>query len=341
VRTLAAISAVLLAQAALARADSSSSSVTVTLTPAGEQLAMSLGDGPDIMKQKVLDKINATYQTLRIGALLDAFTATTEFANHGLGVDYATRPGERMVGAVFAGALTSDSSFYTAGHLTTGVIVNFAVMGGANLARWDHPRWSVFANAFYEAGSFRALDGHLLTLGAHVQYRLVQPTPPGNARWTGVDVTSGLELSRWTLSNSAPIVSHLTVQGSIPGESRNLELNANGTLSLVATTFTIPIELTTGVTLLDVLGLYAGGGIDVTAGTSTVGVNLDGELTITQDGTDVGHAVIQASGDRTASPLAAHVLAGLQINAPHFHFVLQGLATPAVYGVNVAMRVTF
>ena len=43
------------------------------------------------------------------------------------------------------------------GKVTTGEIYNFAIMAGANLSRWDAPRWSVFANGFYEPLSFNAL----------------------------------------------------------------------------------------------------------------------------------------------------------------------------------------
>jgi hypothetical protein len=69
-----ALAAVLVALPAIAQADSS---VTVTLTPFGEQLAMGLGDSVDGLIQKVHDTIDDIYQTARIGPLLDAFMTTS------------------------------------------------------------------------------------------------------------------------------------------------------------------------------------------------------------------------------------------------------------------------
>ena len=331
---------VLLGIGATARADTAT--VNVMLTPAGEQLAQGLGDSNvQELITRVQDEVNTIYQTQRIGPLLDAFLTTTEFANKSLGVDYQTQPGEIQIGVVADGALSTDEAFTTSSSVTTGAIVNIGVMAGANLGRWTSPRWSVFANAFYESGLLRSLDGHLLTLGAHVQYKLVMPTPPSAVRWTGVDVTSGLELARWTLGNSAPIVTHFTVTGDTPGESRNLTLTSVGSLSLVATTFTVPIEVTTGVRFGDVFALFAGGGIDMTVGSSTLTASLDGDLTITQDGTDVGTVIITASGAQSPSFFDVHALAGLQLDLPHVHFFVEGLLAPGVYGASSGLRFSY
>jgi hypothetical protein len=330
-----ALAAVLVALPAIAQADSS---VTVTLTPFGEQLAMGLGDSVDGLIQKVHDTIDDIYQTARIGPLLDAFMTTSAFANRSLGVDYEIRTNEVELGSVFTGTRPSDETFVT-GHVVAGTILNVGILAGANLAALDHPRWSVFANGFYQAGSLRGLDGHLLSAAAHAQVKLVPASAPGLARWIGVDVTSGLELARWTLGNSAPIVTHFTIHGSNTS-SRNLQLASTGTLSLVSTTVTLPIEVTTGVRLLDVIGLYAGAGLDLTAGGSTIAAALDGDLTVTQDGTQVGHVTIVASGDETASPVTVHALGGIQVDAVHFHIFAQGVVAPDVRGLSFGVRLS-
>jgi len=315
--------------------------VNVTLTPQGQQLAQDFGDSAATLVQKVQDEINAVYQTQRIGPLLDAFLTTTQFANKSMGVDYQVQPGELQIGAVATGALSSDQAFNTSSHLTTGAIVNIGAMAGVNLGRWTTPRLSVFANGFYETGSLKSLDGHLLTLGAHVQYKLVMPRPPSSVRWTGVDLTSGLEVARWTLGNSAPIVTHFTLHGTTPGESLNMTLTSTGTLSMVSTTFSIPIEATTGVRFGDVFALFAGGGVDLTFGSSTLTASLDGNMTKTDDGTPEATVDITASGSQSPSVITVHALAGMQLDLPHFHFYVEGLVAPGVYGAATGIRFSY
>jgi hypothetical protein len=92
-------------------------------------------------------------------------------------------------------------------------------MTGVNLGRWSHPRWTVFANGFYESTTIRGLGGHLLTLGSHVQYQAVPHVRRDALRWTGVAVTAGLEYSSWSIGEvmGTPIESHFTAEGNSGG----------------------------------------------------------------------------------------------------------------------------
>jgi hypothetical protein len=313
----------------------------VTLTPQGEQLAQDFGDSEQALITKVQNEINTIYQTQRIGPLLDAFLTTTQFANKSLGVDYQTQPGELEIGVVADGALSNDVAFTTSSSIATGAIVNIGAMVGANLGRWTTSRLSVFANGFYETGSLKSLDGHLLTLGAHAQYKLVMPSAPASVRWSGVDLTSGLEVARWSVGNSAPITTHFTLDGTTPGESLNMTLTSTGTLSMISTTYSIPIEATTGVRFGDVFALFAGGGLDMTFGSSTLTAQLAGNMTKTDDGTPEASIVITASGSQSPSVFTVHALAGFQVDLPHVHFYAEGLIAPGVYGAATGLRFSY
>jgi hypothetical protein len=331
--------ALLLVGAATAHADTST--VNVTLTPAGQQLATDFGDSEQTLITKVQNEINTIYQTQRIGPLLDAFLTTTQLVNRSLGVDYQAQPGELEIGVTADGALSTDEAFTTNSSIATGALVNIGVMAGANLGRWTTSRLSVFANGFYETGSLKSLDGHLLTLGAHAQYKLVMPSQPSGVRWTGVDLTSGLEVARWSLGNSAPIVTHFTLDGTTPGESLNMTLTSTGSLSMISTTYSIPIEATTGVRFGDIFALFAGGGIDLTFGTSTLAASLAGNMTKTDDGTLEGTVQITASGSQSPGVFTVHALAGFQLDLPHFHFYVEGLIAPGVYGAATGIRLSY
>jgi hypothetical protein len=338
-RVLGKLAALVVLVPALAHADAT---VMVTLTPAGQQLSDGLGySSSQELIQRVNDKITEYYQTTRIPQLMTAFADTTAFADRDLGVDYAIEAGQIVVGAVATAAVDSDATFASSSHAYNGEVVNFAVMAGASLARWDLPRWSVFVNGFYAADRLNSLEGHLVTAGAHAQYRILDGTKPGAVRWIGLSATSGLEYARWSLGIAAPIKYSFTVQGDAAGTSRNLTLTSTGTLSLVANTVTVPLELTTGVRFFHVLALYAGAGLDLTAGSSTMTAGLSGDMTISADGTDVGTVVITASGSQSPTAATVHALGGIQLDVPHFQFYVQGLVAPSVTGLTVGTRIAF
>ena len=318
--------AVLFVMLARAVGHADSAMVTVTLTPQGQDLAQGLGDSPQMLIDKVKGKIDDYYQLARVGTVLREFVDATSFVNRDLGVDYAARGDEITFGVVGDGVLASDAQLSSTGHVTAGTAVNFAIIGGVKRGRW-----SGYGNVFYESGELHQLTGHLTSAAAHVQYRLVERP------WWWVDATSGLELTRWTLGAAQPIETTVTVQGTAEGSSRNLRLVSIGTLSLVANTLTIPVEVSAGARLGPV-SVYAGGGLDLSLGKSTLASELDGEMTITADGTDVGHVTITASGDGSPTTLVPRALAGLQIQVPYFALFVQGNAASTAVSLSVGVR---
>jgi hypothetical protein len=258
-----------------ARADSS---VVVTLTPDGEQLASYLGLSVPALIQNAEDKFNTLFQTANLPALLSAFASTTAISDRGLGVDYAVTGHSLMVGAVANGAVPTDPSLASS-NVIGGFIFNFGVMAGANLGRWGAPRWTVFLNGFYEAAGYKDLEGHLATGGAHVQYRVIEGRGYGAVRWIGLDLTSGLELANWKISTKQDSLAiNFKVENPANGMAEHLVFQSAGVMNVVARSTTVPIEVTSGVSLGERVTLYAGGGLDLTASTATIDVNLDGEL---------------------------------------------------------------
>ena len=325
---------------AIAHADAN---VTVTLTPQGQQLWQDLGlSSANDLIQKVNDKIDQYYQTTRIPQLMRAFADTTAFADRDLGVGYAMRAGQIVFGAVSAGALDSDASFQSSngGKVTTGEIYNFAIMAGANLGRWGAERWSVFANGFYEPLSFNALQGHLLSTGVHVQYRILPGATHGAVRFIGLDATTGMEYARWNMGIGAQIQYKFTVDG-VDTRSVNLTLTSTGTLDLQAHAFAFPVEITSGLRFGDFINVYGGGGLDVTTGESTLTAALDGDMTVTSDGTNVGHVTITASGTQTPTPVTVHALAGVQVDAGYVQIYLQSMLTPSITALAFGLRAVF
>lgn len=326
------------AGATRARADSS---VVVTLTPDGEQLASYLGLSVPALIQNAEDRFNSLFQTANLPALLSAFASTTAISDRGLGVDYAVTGHSLMVGAVANGAVPTDPSLASS-NVIGGFIFNFGVMLGANLGRWGAPRWTVFLNGFYEAAGYKDLEGHLATGGTHVQYRVIEGARRGAIRWIGLDLTTGLELANWKISTKQDALAiNFKVENPANGMAEHLVFQSAGVMNVVARSTTVPIEVTSGVRLGEVVTLYAGGGLDLTASTATIDVNLEGELYIRTNMQDVGHATIVASGQASPSSITAHALAGLQLQLPHANIYTQGIISPDNQGVAFGVRITF
>jgi hypothetical protein len=305
----------LLVQASPAHADAT---VTVTLNQQGHDLAAELGFSVPELIAHAEARIDELYRISRIDQLLRAFADTAAFSQRGLGADYN---GDVAIGTTNALA---------------GSVINLAGLAGVNLSRWDRPRWTVFASGFYQKTTVHNLEGRLLTLAAHAQLQLVQPTPRATVRWTGLAATTGLEYTRWSIGDAGTIVSRFTAQG--PAERATVQMDSEGTLDVLTSTFSVPLEVTTGVRFFNVLTLYAGGGTSLTTGSATITAQLDSVLSINSDHLPVGTAVITGSGENTPSTLAVHAIAGLGIHTRHARVFLQGGVTPDERSVMLALR---
>jgi hypothetical protein len=311
--------------ALLATTAAADSSVTVTLSPAGEALASQLGETPASLADKLKARIDDAYQTNNLPGFLRDFTDATAFSQRGLGVDYVSVPSSIMVGVGGNVALAS-SDILTADRPTAGAAANVGLMVGANLGKLDLPRWTVFGNGFYQGASTDRLDGHLTSVAAHVQLKLIEPEATGGSayvvRWIGLDVTSGVEYTRWDLHGKIPMTNDFTVAGTTT--SADVRLSSTGSFHLTSNAVTIPLEATTGLRLLELVSVYGGVGIDLSTGSSTIDASLTGDLKSKDGATSYGTAVIGASGNNSASPAAIRALAGVQLNLAWLKIFVQG-----------------
>jgi hypothetical protein len=326
--------AVLLAAAGVAHADSQ---VTVTLNQEGEALAGRLGISVPDLIANAHTRIDELYKVSRIDELLRAFANTAAFTHRGHAVDYDVDPNDILVGAS-AGGVHGDVAIGTTNSLLGGSIINYSAMTGVNLGRWKQPRITLFASGFYNSQTIHGLTGNLLTLSTHAQYQLVPAVARPHMRWTGVAATSGVEYTRLTLGTSSSIESHFTAEG--PNGHQTIHMSSTGTLDVLSTTYTIPLEVTTGVRF-GALALYAGGGLTITTGSSAITAQLDSVLSINHDHIPVGNAVITGSGENTPSTLGAHAITGLAIHTRYVRFFLQGTFASGETAASLGVRGAF
>jgi len=300
---------------ALPSAALADSSVTVTLTPEGMAYAAAAGITPNDLQMRIKDQVDTAYDTANVNKFLRSFGDATTFAQRGIGVDYMSLPGSFMLGVgAQVGIASSDELTLDSRPTAGGGAVNASIMIGYNLKEQGAPRWTLFANGFYEKGDTDQLNGNIATGGFHIQYRLAEPQVDEGVgaaivRWGGLDLTTGIEFTRWSFGANQTI----TQQYQVQGVSDPLTLTSMGRFDLSSTAGTIPIELTTGLRIALLVSIYAGVGFDITGGKSTVDADLTGTMT-TPDKQNIGNVHITETGSNTSSPGQLRGLAGVQIN---------------------------
>lgn len=308
-------------------------SVDVTLNSDGQALANQLGITPADLASKIRDQVNTAYDAGNVNGFIRSFSDATSFSTRGLGVDYVSMPSNLILGVGANFAIAASGDFNASQRPTAGLAADIGFMAGYNLANQGAPRWTLFANGFYRNATLNDLSGGIATAGFHAQYRLVQPQQASGLstdvlRWIGLDLTSGLEFTRWNLGIDRDITTDVSVDGT--NGSAALTLQSTGTFNLSSTAMTLPVELTTGIRIALLVSVYVGAGIDFTASSGSLTTNLTGNL-LTTDQKNVGTTTITGGGSSSGSPLAERVMAGAQLNLWKLKVYVQlnASATPA------------
>lgn len=289
--------------------------VDVNLNAEGQALASQLGLSEPELASIIQTQINDAYDTNNVDGFLRSFTDATAFSMRGLGVDYASLPKNLILGVGANFAVAASGEFNAEKRPTSGLAPNVAFMAGLNLSDYGNPRWTLFANGFYRNGSTASLRGGIFSAGLHAQYRVLLPqADTGTAtilHWTGIDITSGIEMTRWSLGVDDSIATDLVVQGT--NASTAVVLDSVGTFDVSSTAMTVPAEVSTGMRIALLLSMYVGAAVDFTTSSGKLTTNLNGTL-ITEDGRTVGTTSVTGGGDNSGSPVSGRILAGLQLN---------------------------
>jgi hypothetical protein len=278
--------------------------VDVHLSAQGQVLARQMGISDYELERRMTDRINGALGT--DGASLQAFSDAAVLSSHGLGVDYVSAPESLIVG-VAGNVAAANGDLSAIDHPIGGLAANVAVMAGLNLTAFHHPRWTVYGSGFYRSDTVDGITGAITNGGAHLQYALVEPRRGTVAGWTGLQVTTGLELTRWTLGTQMAMGTSFAVDG------HNLGYNMSGTFELGSNSLTVPVELSTGVRIA-IVSVYGGVGADFTQGEGTIDAMVSGPLTDDQ-GRQLGTAMIQGHDSHAASPFTPRAFGGVQLDA--------------------------
>jgi hypothetical protein len=313
--------------------------VNVDLNAEGQALANQLGVTEAELASRIQTRINEAYDTNNVDGFLRSFTDATAFSMRGLGVDYVSMPKNLIVGIGANFAVAASGDFNADERPTAGLAPNVAFMAGLNLSEYGSPRWTLFANGFYRTGSTESLRGGITSAGLHAQYRVILPQEDAGAatalRWTGIDVTSGFEFTRWSLGVDDDITTNFAVDGS--SGSAMLVLDSKGTFDVRSTAMTVPVEVTTGMRIALLVSVYVGGAVDLTTSTGKLSTSLNGNL-LTDDMRSVGTATMTGNGDNSGTPFSGRILAGAQLNLWKIKVYTQVNASPNAANVGAWIR---
>jgi hypothetical protein len=325
---------------ATARDAAADSSVTIVLTPDGEQFATDNGDTPAELEGKLETKIAEVYNAARVEEYLRAFSNATSFSNRGIGVDYASNGKSLTIGVAGNVALSAtdldinqDANEYPVG----GVAPNLTIMAGLNLSRWNLPKLTLFANGFYRKASLNQLDGSIANLGVHAQYKVLGKPTTGKKslllQWGGLDLTAGAEYTKWSLGIGDTFTSDFPLEGSGGTTTVTATADTSGRFDLTSSALVFPIEGHHLAALpLRAERVRRRGASTCRAGSSTADASLEATMTVPDEngGQDIelGTATVTANGEAGPSVGRLRALAGLQVNFWKLKLFFQGNLIP-------------
>lgn len=308
--------------------------------------------------QRMQDDVNNDLPDADQSTYLKGMSNASVFSVKGNGTDYANDIDLFIFGVgIGAGLDVGDNSFGDLvsgdvdGNQIRGVSIAPSLMLGVNMGIFNLPKWGSFdpnqvklmANFFtMNLGSFGDdLDGKVTNFGLHARYKVVGPkdfVPRRMVRWTGVDVTTGLEY------NSLELKYTQTFQETYADDSNTFEAEIDGTVVAGAdvSTTSIPLTVSTGMQLGYVLSLYTGLGLDLNLGSATSLANVD--AVIRQSGGPIEGTGTLDLGDKDGpSTFLTRGFIGLQFNFPivKIYTQLDRSFNEDLYAVNAGLRFTW
>ncbi|MFZ5627800.1 MAG: Lsa36 family surface (lipo)protein [Spirochaetota bacterium] len=303
-------------------------------------------------------EIDKQFQVPNMTNFLKSMSNAQSITSKGQGVSYATEHSLFVVGGGFGLGLSGDvaSGFESKGGLPpVGLGAQGSFMAGLSLSKLPVPalgpidlkRVTLFINYFGISNDslVSSLSIKANTFGMHAQYKVIEGKNIGGIgilNWGGIAFTTGFNVS----SNSLTYKVGQSITANSGSLSYTWTPNSNSTLALESNAFSIPFEISTSVRLLYVFSIFAGAGIDLNFGKSSVAANLNGPITGT--GGVTGSASL--TGTEEQGPTFGHLrfFAGPQLNLVPLKntnllsiYAQGNVSTGGNYGVHAGARIAW
>ncbi|MEL6339139.1 MAG: hypothetical protein AAFV36_04595 [Myxococcota bacterium] len=299
-------------------------SVSVDFIPGSDVsvAADELSTTTDAVEDLIRDEIRDVWNLNDLQGYLESFANAQAFSTRGLMADYASDFDLLIFG--FGGNLSvAASDEITADDVdrpVDGIAPNLSAMVGLDFERFGLDGFRLFVAGFAADSSFDEFDIALRNWGVHGQIKLFGGDGDSTSEyfwdWGGLDITAGIVRATSTLTLEEELDTDLELDSD--AGQLSVDLASNGRFVLEVEAYSIPIELTTNVTLLSIATLYGGLGTDIQLGDASIDLDLQGQVTADDpDGSgelDVGTVGIRARDSADASPGRIRGLLGVQLN---------------------------
>lgn len=234
----------------------------------------------------------------------------------GLGVDYASNFEKFIIGGGFGTAVNSGGFRFGSGEgalPSSGFAFQATVMAGVNLGfgtdneKSFARRVRLYGHGLMAGTSRDPFAGQLLNYGGHAQIKLIRPSGKKGsiARFAGVDLTSGYEVSRYTLE----------LEQGIPIGSGDTFWDATGAYTITAQSTSVPVEVSTGLKIA-IISAYVGGAADINLealADSEIGMTgaLQADNPATGQRYDIGTAAVTAAASGEGAAVTPRAFAGV------------------------------
>lgn len=211
---------------------------------------------------------------------------------------------------------------------------------GDNLLGMDTSRLKFFGDFMVLPlnNIYKGLNINFLTAGLHADYHIIPTKGLWFARWTGVQVSSGLDYSHMSATYHTPLNFSLSNSGVTMNYASTVDVGVSSNI------FTLPMQVQTGATLLHFLTFYLGLGVDMNVGGTSFTGGVSGPVTAAALGVTefTGTGVVDLAANAVGPAfLDARAFAGFQLNVAYLHLFVQATkvtqSTESVLlGLNVA-----
>lgn len=295
--------------------------ITIERGAGFNELAQATGTDLDALEAQLREEVAALYGALEVRKYLELSANAQNLVSTQNAADYASTPKGFFLGLGVASALSvSEDDLASAQvdverNVPTSGGAMVSVMLGYNLADLGIPRLTLSAHGMHlPSVSVGQLEGTFSNVGFRAQFLLVGPTGGSGfegARWGGLALTSGYTYARTSLT----LVDDYEATTAL-NDAVDLDTLSTGTLELAQVAHTIPIELTTHITLVEFLTLYGGAAIDIPLGDASATMDLDTVLSTDLAGqaVEVGDARILVEDGVRANDVLYRFMAGVQVN---------------------------